>query len=74
MAHTEWSRTSFSFTVIIAMTAFSFKMAARVVDVLESQIEQFCFIFSNNDQCNFTKTISHLRLCEYRDSHVTFGG
>ena len=54
--------------VILAML----KMAARFVDVLELQIEQFCFIFSNNHQCNFTKTISHFRLCEYRDSHLDF--
>ena len=43
--------------VIIAMTAFSFQNAARFVGVSESQIEQFCFIFSNNHQCNFTKTM-----------------
>ena len=47
-------------------------MAARFVDVSESQIEQFLFYFSNNHQCNFTKTISHLRLNEYRDSHLDF--
>ena len=27
-------------------------------------LKKFCFIFLNNHQCNFTKTISHLRLCE----------
>ena len=47
-------------------------MAARFVDVSESQVEQFKEIFSNNHQCNFTKTISHLRLCKYRDSHLDF--
>ena len=47
-------------------------MAARFVDVSESQVCYFCFIFSNNHQCNFTKTISHLRLCEYRDSPLDF--
>ena len=47
-------------------------MATRFVDVSESQIEQFCYIFSNNHQCNFIKTIIHLRLCEHRNSHLDF--
>ena len=72
MVRADWLRTSFS----LAMTAFSFQNGGKIVDVLESQIVQVCyfsFVFSNNHQCNFTKTISHLRLCEYRDSHVAFG-
>ena len=35
-----------------------------------SSLKKFCLIFSNNHQCNYTNTISHLRLCEYHDSHL----
>ena len=48
MADTDWSRTSFSLAIITAYSNDSFqffKMAARFVDVSESQIEQFLFYF-----------------------------
>ena len=50
-----------------------------MVEVTDKEID--CFkenpYFSNNHACNYTKTIIHLRLGEYRwiktDIHLSFG-
>ena len=59
--------------VIIILKLVVFKMAARFVDISESEIDQFKENAvpqktkeATNHQCNFTKTISRRRRREYR--------
>ena len=73
MAHDDWVLDRYNRPIgDYSSDGFQFQNGGQFVDISESQIEQFCSIFSYNDQCNFTKTISHLRLCKYRDSHLDF--
>ena len=81
MARADCSRTSFFLAIITSIGDYSndgFQFSKWRLDLLMfgsrklSKVCYFYFIFSNNHQCNFTKTISHLKLCEYRDSHLDF--
>ena len=38
--------------------------------LMKNKLFYFFYFFLNNHQCNYIKTISHLRLCKYRNSHL----